>query len=131
MVGRPPMLTLFPYPTLFQSSNVASSRLARQPADRANPPRRAADPAMRRPDRRVDAPRFAQHRRRVWFSLVVHDNSRSEEHTSELQSRQYLVCRFLLEKKKNHSPLVYSIIHLSDDPPYIVRPHPLHICLYR
>src|SRR3712207_7792909 len=37
---------------------------------------------------------------------------RSEEHTSELQSRQYLVCRLLLEKKKKLTPLLYSCVHL-------------------
>src|SRR2546429_5954677 len=82
MIRRPPRSTLFPYTTLFRS------RLGRRPAAR-----RAARGLERRPShhaRQRDA-RGRQH--------AAQD--RSEEHTSELQSRLHLVCRLLLEKKKN------------------------------
>src|SRR3712207_8558164 len=85
MIRRPPRSTLFPYTTLFRS--MASPALARDRAPRARPrrrgPRRPAPPL----------PCGGRGRRRP--------RARSEEHTSELQSRQYLVCRLLLEKKKN------------------------------
>src|SRR3712207_8185445 len=80
MIRRPPRSTLFPYTTLFRSvrHHFALAQL-------------------------VDAVRCA-HRRHAGGSLAGKDShdasSRSEEHTSELQSRQYLVCRLLLEKKK-------------------------------
>src|SRR3712207_9006617 len=86
MIRRPPRSTLFPYTTLFRSR----SRIA--PA-----PPRAAWP---RPGR-VRVPRPARyggcHGRAPTDPAIP---ERSEEHTSELQSRQYLVCRLLLEKKK-------------------------------
>src|SRR5258707_14998327 len=71
MIRRPPRSTLFPYTTLFRSRPRSAAELLALP-------RRAP----RRPDRGLAAA------------------NRSEEHTSELQSRQYLVCRLLLEKKK-------------------------------
>src|SRR3712207_8930344 len=79
MIRRPPRSTLFPYTTLFRS---------RRPGDE---PRRAA-----REQRRRDRARGARRRGRG----AGDERLRSEEHTSELQSRQYLVCRLLLEKKK-------------------------------
>src|SRR3712207_8111994 len=84
MIRRPPRSTLFPYTTLFRSGRARCARggPARTPA-RAASGRRAP---CRRP---AAAPRAPRRRAR----------SRSEEHTSELQSRQYLVCRLLLEKK--------------------------------
>src|SRR3712207_8396142 len=83
MIRRPPRSTLFPYPTLFRSSTDPGSRSPTTvPAGRASPAARGC-PAGRKP-----APARAAAR------------GRSEEHTSELQSRQYLVCRLLLEKKK-------------------------------
>src|SRR3712207_7239069 len=96
MIRRPPRSTLFPYTTLFRSgrsqqgrqrSATAEQRAAR--GSRGNPPARRA------------------------AGLVDHAGQdqpvRSEEHTSELQSRQYLVCRLLLEKKKNRkSTRLYS-----------------------
>src|SRR3712207_7845962 len=97
MIRRPPRSTLFPYTTLFRSRRqgprLHGLDLLRGPArapDRARlVPLRAASRlhARRRAAGGAQAPRRA---RRV----------RSEEHTSELQSRQYLVCRLLLEKKK-------------------------------
>src|SRR3712207_8689221 len=99
MIRRPPRSTLFPYTTLFRS-RVLGPR-ARQPLHlplqraRAGRHRRLRDAAARRrglrervlDDVRETARRIAR---------------RSEEHTSELQSRQYLVCRLLLEKKKQY-----------------------------
>src|SRR3712207_7206152 len=86
MIRRPPRSTLFPYTTLFRSF-VPSCLRAFVPPDPHDPvptptlPRRRRDHVRDRADR-------------------VHDPAeRSEEHTSELQSRQYLVCRLLLEKK--------------------------------
>src|SRR3712207_7373570 len=88
MIRRPPRSTLFPYTTLFRSSGSD---------DRIPPtsPRRAARDA-RHPDGLPPGPRLL----RPGPPL----SRRSEEHTSELQSRQYLVCRLLLEKKKKQSP---------------------------
>src|SRR3712207_9340606 len=83
MIRRPPRSTLFPYTTLFRSAQDA--RLARRRRGR-----RAAG-LHRRGVRRRGGPR--RH--------PPAPGDRSEEHTSELQSRQYLVCRLLLEKKKN------------------------------
>src|SRR5258707_3860752 len=79
MIRRPPRSTLFPYTTLFRSDLGASTAAARAPRSRGT---RAGRPPP-------------------W-------ESRSEEHTSELQSRQYLVCRLLLEKKKQ---TVHSCLH--------------------
>src|SRR3712207_7612919 len=85
MIRRPPRSTLFPYTTLFRSAT-------RDAAGRS--PRRRSRP---RPDRRA-----ARHHRVRPAALpsTRPPAPRSEEHTSELQSRQYLVCRLLLEKKK-------------------------------
>src|SRR3712207_7742738 len=89
MIRRPPRSTLFPYTTLFRSMvtwcspSVTSGFIVVSSGSVPRPDRSPADPA---PAER--SPR------------------RSEEHTSELQSRQYLVCRLLLEKKKNST---YSI----------------------
>src|SRR2546425_7004024 len=92
MIRRPPRSTLFPYTTLFRSVapdavGGADGRelVARDPRDRPGSVRRAPLP-LSRP-----------------YALRKLDGGRSEEHTSELQSLAYLVCRLLLEKKKNHS----------------------------
>src|SRR3712207_7913727 len=82
MIRRPPRSTLFPYTTLFRSL----------PGARASPP--ACGPAAP-PPARPGRPRGQA------SDTGARGGSRSEEHTSELQSRQYLVCRLLLEKKKN------------------------------
>src|SRR3712207_8831263 len=98
MIRRPPRSTLFPYTTLFRSDRV------------------------RRRDERV----LAVHRRRRAEHLPTTDGDasdgrapahplaplpvRSEEHTSELQSRQYLVCRLLLEKKRFNLVVSYNIV---------------------
>src|SRR5258707_10347121 len=78
MIRRPPRSTLFPYTTLFRSPVPHRRLLA------------ATDRGSEQRDHR-------NHRELRWSRC-----SRSEEHTSELQSRQYLVCRLLLEKKKNN-----------------------------
>src|SRR3712207_8249901 len=99
MIRRPPRSTLFPYTTLFRSSGSAG------PLSRAW---RAAEP--------LDNAAFSdEHRREVATGGVP----RSEEHTSELQSRQYLVCRLLLEKNKQRFHF-YKRITLS----YIRHPIP-------
>src|SRR3712207_8313076 len=87
MIRRPPRSTLFPYTTLFRSNSV-SDRAASigSGVTRGKPPDRDGERALRRTGR--PAPRAGRRPGR-----------RSEEHTSELQSRQYLVCRLLLEKK--------------------------------
>src|SRR3712207_8742590 len=92
MIRRPPRSTLFPYTTLFRSAR-ALGRRARE--DR----RLDLEEVMGRQvvADRVDDLVAQDHR--VAHPLAA--EVRSEEHTSELQSRQYLVCRLLLEKKKN------------------------------
>src|SRR3712207_8349052 len=85
MIRRPPRSTLFPYTTLFRSDS------GRSPGAKGYPVTRVAEfgPSCVIPKSptKTDAPPGC---------------TRSEEHTSELQSRQYLVCRLLLEKKKNN-----------------------------
>src|SRR5258707_11903856 len=90
MIRRPPRSTLFPYTTLFRSSrNLAVEDLL---ALLLRGPGLATGQAVEPPTvPHVHVSSFA--RSRGWMN-------RSEEHTSELQSRQYLVCRLLLEKKK-------------------------------
>src|SRR3712207_7717241 len=93
MIRRPPRSTLFPYTTLFRSPSAPSS-VPRQP--RAA---KSSRPATSRGDRLCPTPAIL--RGRDGRHPVGATGPRSEEHTSELQSRQYLVCRLLLEKKKN------------------------------
>src|SRR3712207_6922206 len=88
MIRRPPRSTLFPYTTLFRSARHAEAGLQKDHVER---PRRTQEgPGGSRPAG-------------PFFSAVNSEcgtkGKRSEEHTSELQSRQYLVCRLLLEKK--------------------------------
>src|SRR2546430_5504368 len=82
MIRRPPRSTLFPYTTLFRSGCLAARDLGQEDAD-------------------YDAPREKEtlnsHRD---LHVLAPNGSRSEEHTSELQSQSNLVCRLLLEKKK-------------------------------
>src|SRR3712207_7545919 len=89
MIRRPPRSTLFPYTTLFRSLR-SSSRVERTLEE--------VDEAPPLPC--VPAPRSCVPCRRARVAAV-----RSEEDTSELQSRQYLACRLLLEKKKSLSLL--------------------------
>src|SRR2546429_6309442 len=86
MIRRPPRSTLFPYTTLFRSAGPASEN---QPSDEH--PRHQLDGGRR--DESGCCPAVVAVQIRL-------DAKRSEEHTSELQSRLHLVCRLLLEKKK-------------------------------
>src|SRR3712207_7422348 len=93
MIRRPPRSTLFPYTTLFRSDKVDQRRLGRQEVgeaehDQAQGHARGAGEQQGSASDTVDGEQ----------GRACHQ--RSEEHTSELQSRQYLVCRLLLEKKK-------------------------------
>src|SRR2546430_13128363 len=86
MIRRPPRSTLFPYTTLFRSATVST------------------------PEVRVDC--ADEHKFAIVERAAQHFAARrSEEHTSELQSQSNLVCRLLLEKKKNHTR--YASIPLS------------------
>src|SRR3712207_7839704 len=88
MIRRPPRSTLFPYTTLFRSKDRHGERLGRANACSQDGP---------------GPPRSAR---------------RSEEHTSELQSRQYLVCRLLLEKKKaDEDPKITPVASLLTELP--------------
>src|SRR3712207_8814822 len=89
MIRRPPRSTLFPYTTLFRSEEDEGRRPARCPLRPGPREPRARRQHLRRRRRPEDQGRAG------------HPGVRSEEHTSELQSRQYLVCRLLLEKKKH------------------------------
>src|SRR3712207_8679144 len=95
MIRRPPRSTLFPYTTLFRSVRQVALRIE---VDREDAQVQPAQDVRERPDRR-GLPGAA---------LLGEDRDRSEEHTSELQSRQYLVCRLLLEKKKNNANKYYA-----------------------
>src|SRR3712207_7372461 len=101
MIRRPPRSTLFPYTTLFRSRRDArldGARAAR--ARRARAGGAGHRPAAARRDRLRDRPAAL---RRLARRAGEPRQPRSEEHTSELQSRQYIVCRLLLEKKKKRS----------------------------
>src|SRR3712207_7482891 len=99
MIRRPPRSTLFPYTTLFRSG------FMRWQPDRGRRKRGAANGSLRKEDahRGALAGLGAEFDEPVMNGCEVpndRETQRSEEHTSELQSRQYLVCRLLLEKKK-------------------------------
>src|SRR3712207_7177500 len=96
MIRRPPRSTLFPYTTLFRST--ATSAAGTRSSSRC-PKSACGSPVVGV----TEAPANA--------SGPTASGSRSEEHTSELQSRQYLVCRLLLEKKKNTLKSVQSHLH--------------------
>src|SRR5260221_5777566 len=91
MIRRPPRSTLFPYTTLFRSRPEVDSMLIRVLL-REQPPVEAPEALLFRIIRGA----FGQRRKQLANTL------RSEEHTSELQSHSDLVCRLLLEKKKNN-----------------------------
>src|SRR3712207_8500739 len=93
MIRRPPRSTLFPYTTLFRSYYKSLIRIARagDPSEPASFKGRQA---------RKYSPGSTSVSTRPSRITTSAPSSRSEEHTSELQSRQYLVCRLLLEKKK-------------------------------
>src|SRR3712207_7720002 len=100
MIRRPPRSTLFPYTTLFRSGAELGATTTVFPSDAAT--RRFLRDEGREED---------------WVEILPDqgagydlEEERSEEHTSELQSRQYLVCRLLLEKKKTrtHTAQLYN-----------------------
>src|SRR3712207_8803210 len=99
MIRRPPRSTLFPYTTLFRSVELTTLCV------------RAYRSGRLRLSHRIFGPTDCEVRALPQRSSRT---SRSEEHTSELQSRQYLVCRLLLEKKKktniSHRPLGLNIV---------------------
>src|SRR3712207_7448270 len=97
MIRRPPRSTLFPYTTLFRSKG--ERELGRRHEGAALAVVRLLDDPLQRGD------------------AVIVLALRSEEHTSELQSRQYLVCRLLLEKKKTTLQTSHAyILSLSHSP---------------
>src|SRR3712207_7636202 len=101
MIRRPPRSTLFPYTTLFRSAAVlVAISLAGGCASEGQ--------TMNHPFKKKSAPAAAADPSKANYF-------RSEEHTSELQSRQYLVCRLLLEKKKKkqNKLITYSHTYLS------------------
>src|SRR5436309_10410039 len=91
MPRRPPRSTLFPYTTLFRSRRGRPAVERRSVGQSHALHRRLQRPPVRQPDQRPLKPTME--------SVALTDR-RSEEHTSELQSRENLVCRLLLEKKK-------------------------------
>src|SRR3712207_7002197 len=101
MIRRPPRSTLFPYTTLFRSM------LEHEAHGRAGP---TLTLVIRRRSTSSGADAEAN-RRATSQRRFACPSSRSEEHTSELQSRQYLVCRLLLEKKKNKN--LYNSLPVS------------------
>src|SRR3712207_8687904 len=101
MIRRPPRSTLFPYTTLFRSSRDPSSLWIMLKAEGHC----RSDKAQVRPRVCNQVSSLNQH------GLPI--DLRSEEHTSELQSRQYLVCRLLLEKKKKTIQNSLLYYHLS------------------
>src|SRR3712207_7435335 len=100
MIRRPPRSTLFPYTTLFRSSRravgSATSVAQASPATSTAP---GPAPSTRATAASVGGGKSEWRRGQQEKSAASPSGARSEEHTSELQSRQYLVCRLLLEKK--------------------------------
>src|SRR3712207_7198408 len=101
MIRRPPRSTLFPYTTLFRSAGPNRAGRLRAGAARSRGTGRVGGSAADR--------RGGDHHGSVG-SVLSRALGRSEEHTSELQSRQYLVCRLLLEKKNNTSVTLAMIL---------------------
>src|SRR2546422_7494428 len=101
MIRRPPRSTLFPYTTLFRSRTATHAPLRGGGLTRAAPSRPGGPDDPVGPGAHLESRDEVRARdpRAVLARVLV---SRSEEHTSELQSRLHLVCRLLLEKKKNN-----------------------------
>src|SRR3712207_7581773 len=102
MIRRPPRSTLFPYTTLFRSACCSTTR--------------SGWPPNATTDARAVRGYLGEVRVVLVSVALVLMVARSEEHTSELQSRQYLVCRLLLEKKKKITfspPRTSSSLHFS------------------
>src|SRR3712207_7693942 len=98
MIRRPPRSTLFPYTTLFRSER--EGRYVSVVCEEANRVLSRHHNHGLEEEARI-LREEGEPRRRRREAKAVRADWRSEEHTSELQSRQYLVCRLLLEKKKN------------------------------
>src|SRR3712207_8508642 len=97
MIRRPPRSTLFPYTTLFRSGGPSLYHvyISKRFVVQVHIERIDLIFQVNNSNRRIP----------VLFHVKTGRNQRSEEHTSELQSRQYLVCRLLLEKKKTHQEI--------------------------
>src|SRR5689334_24173793 len=95
MIRRPPRSTLFPYTTLFRSRT------------RKTPPKRSASPSGSKP-----RPTSTRRSSSMGSSPAV-PPSRSEEHTSELQSQFHLVCRLLLEKKNKYETPPHHLCYID------------------
>src|SRR3712207_8342127 len=102
MIRRPPRSTLFPYTTLFRSQSYLCPDTAADPRylEGATGARSSMTVPLKYHDEVVGTLNVESPRTNAF-------GPRSEEHTSELQSRQYLVCRLLLEKKKNLKQIIY------------------------
>src|SRR5438309_7356410 len=98
MIRRPPRSTLFPYTTLFRSPKPSAKSTTK------SRPKRAGSKRFRSS---ADCPNIG----RLIFTAATNRNTRSEEHTSELQSQFHLVCRLLLEKKNKKKNKTTTIIH--------------------
>src|SRR3712207_7109811 len=101
MIRRPPRSTLFPYTTLFRSLGLVTSKTGT--LESKDDVKRRIDEAAKY----VDLDQLCLSPQCGFASTqegntLAEEEQRSEEHTSELQSRQYLVCRLLLEKKKTY-----------------------------
>src|SRR3712207_7354586 len=96
MIRRPPRSTLFPYTTLFRSDYLTSSNRLR--VFRTNEPLWTRHNHTELPNDALSSHAFVRNLK--LYARQAGVGHRSEEHTSEIQSRQYLVCRLLLEKKK-------------------------------
>src|SRR3712207_7468254 len=97
MIRRPPRSTLFPYTTLFRSNLLSGIRGASEETTSGVAKFRAMEA-----EGILEFPVIAANDARCKYLFDNRYGTRSEEHTSELQSRQYLVCRLLLEKKTKH-----------------------------
>src|SRR3712207_7853649 len=100
MIRRPPRSTLFPYTTLFRSASAIGINLPNADWIRARYGSKSVTIGNL-----TDAYNKAAHGNGFDEEFVIDEATRSEEHTSELQSRQYLVCRLLLEKKKKNTQI--------------------------
>src|SRR2546422_2009384 len=102
MIRRPPRSTLFPYTTLFRSAETPNLTIGILTG--------FVIPHAKPPSAETDGP----------LGAVFLAHLRSEEHTSELQSRLHLVCRLLLEKKKNIASLISCLPATTHDNAYCI-----------
>src|SRR3989449_3837597 len=102
MIRRPPRSTLFPYTTLFRSHFGGLADIQQVEALEKMIPDLRPDAVVLSGDLSQRARHGEFQRARAFVSVATQTAPRSEEHTSELQSRLHLVCRLLLEKKKTH-----------------------------